>query len=177
VKRIRRVYWLALLFATVVVLALGVLVACVPSGGDEPSAERPIPLPPCVNNSLAGGETELSFVPVDPAEVEIVILTEEEAIIAAQMDDAGTKQATCVAAELGSRSNTDRIALNNVHGQLVWYLGYEGIISYGSCEPVNGVCPATRVSHEYYIVLDAVTGERLFSATYRLSLKSLRTVG
>jgi hypothetical protein len=166
VKRIKRVYWLALLFAILIVLASGILAACVPSGGDEPSAERPTALPPCVNNPLADGETALSFLPVDPAEVEIDILSKEEAIIAAQMDDASTRQATCVAAELGTLHNTDREALSNVHGQLVWYLGYEGIISYASGEP--GVSyPPPGVSHEYYIVIDAVTGERLFSATYR----------
>jgi hypothetical protein len=165
-NNVKRVYGLALLFVVVAALALGALVACVPSGGDEPSAERPTPLPPCVNNPLAGDETALSFVQVDPAEVEVDILSEEEAIIAAQMDDASTRQATCVAAELGSLHNTDREALSNVHGQLVWYLGYEGITSYASGEP--GVSyPPPGVSHEYYIVIDAETSERLFSATYR----------
>lgn len=60
VKRIKRVYWLAFLFVIAVALTLGVLVACVPSGGEDSAAERPTPLPPCVNNPLAGGETELS---------------------------------------------------------------------------------------------------------------------
>jgi hypothetical protein len=46
---------------------------------------------------------------------------------------------------------------------LVWFISFEGVDSYSSCEP-DTEC-ITYVSHEYAVVIDAVTGKWIIGLT------------
>ncbi len=109
----------------------------------------------------------LAFVPVDVTQVEVAIISQDEAIALAKQEKPKVEQASSVSAELGYLGSTPNgVTIYNLKdNHLVWFISFQGVTSYASGEP--GTNNTSAVSNEYNVIIDAVTGERLFSLVYQ----------
>lgn len=117
----------------------------------------------------------LDFVPVDQKTIDAgsVKITEEDAVAKAQESGAPVKGATAVTAELGYLSNpsleelsqtSENVDTTLLARPLVWIISFHGLESYSAGEPGTG---GGKIAHEYNVVIDATTGERLMGFIYR----------
>jgi hypothetical protein len=119
-----------------------------------------------VDVALLESKYGISFVPVDPAQLDIAVVTAEEAIAEAQRQKGKTKEASRVTADLGYLGNASEAGQTHSDLQetpLVWVLNFEGVLSYSSCEPAPGC--VTYVSDEYVVIIDAVSGQWIMGLT------------
>lgn len=179
-KRIKPIYFLVALFVIVGTLVLGVFAGRFAARSIQPlqaqtdsstvvndsDLESQSDQAIGVDTALLESKYGIILVPVDLAQLDIAIVSAEEAIAEAQGQKGKTREASRVTADLGFLGNASESGQTHSDLQetpLVWLLNFEGVKSYNSCEPAPGC--VTYVSDEYVVIIDAVSGQWIMGLT------------
>ncbi len=159
----KRIYWLVSTLVVVAALLMGWRVG----NSVQESANPVVAQTGTVDATLLQSRMGITFTVVDPQQVEREI-RKDEAIARAKEEAPEWTEATAINAELGYLGNGPTAEVAGLETTpLVWWISFQGVISYGSGEPGTETETTSRVSNEYNVIIDAYSGKRIFSVIYR----------